>query len=321
MKIVVLDGYTLNPGDLDWNVFEGFGELEVYERTSPDQLLDRARGAEILLSNKTVIGENALDQLPGLQYIGVLATGYNVIDVNAAAKRGIVVSNIPSYGTSSVAQFTFALLLELCHRAGLHSDAVRDGEWGRSADWCFTKSSLIELSGKTLGIIGFGLIGQQTARIAQAFGMRIAVPDRGKPLPAEFGDARALSMERLFAESDVLSLHCPLTADTKGIVNRDTLRLMKKSALLVNTARGPLINDQDLADALNEGIIAGAALDVLSEEPPRTANPLIGARNCLITPHIAWSTREARTRLMETAADNVNCFLQGKPQNVVSPAL
>jgi glycerate dehydrogenase len=316
VKIVVLDGYTLNPGDVSWDELNRLGETVVYDRTAPEQLLERASGADVLFTNKTVLSAETFAQLPGLRFVGVLATGYNVVDVKAAAQHGVVVSNIPEYGTQAVAQFTIALLLELCSAVGRHSEEVKQGAWASSPDWCFTRSPLIELAGKKMGVIG-----QQMARIADALGMNIIVPERGKPLPDTFAQARKVQMKELFAQADVISLHCPLTPDTQGIINRGSLQLMKSSAFLLNTARGALIVDQDLADALNDGQIAGAGLDVLTVEPPRQGNPLIGARNCIITPHIAWAAKEARIRLMETAADNLKAFLAGKPQYVVSPAL
>nr|WP_275983927.1 D-2-hydroxyacid dehydrogenase [Paenibacillus hamazuiensis] len=316
-----MDGYALNPGDLSWSGLAELGETVIYDRTAPGQLPERAQGADMLFTNKTVLDEAALASLPGLRYIGVLATGYNVVDVQAAAKRGVVVTNIPGYGTNSVAQHAFALLLELCNRVGLHGEAVNAGEWQRSAEWCFMKSPLTELAGKTMGIVGFGSIGRQVARIASAFGMNAFVPDRGKPLPAEFAAyVRAVPLERLLGEADVISLHCPLTPETQGLIRRETLQLMKPSALLVNTARGALIVEEDLAEALNEGRIGGAALDVLAQEPPKAGSPLIGAKNCIVTPHIAWGTKEARARLMDLAVQNAKAFLQGKPIHVVSPA-
>jgi len=306
MKITVLDGYCLNTGDLSWDPLRTFGEVEVFDRTPADQAVERAAGSAIVLTNKTPLPAAALDQLPDLRYIGVLATGYNVIDIEAAKRQGIVVSNVPTYGTASVAQFVFALLLELCHHVQLHADAVRAGEWTHSPDWCFSKSPLIELEGKTMGIVGYGRIGRQTARIAEAFGMSVLWWDRPPGLS---------SLDDLLRQSDVLSLHVPLSEETRGLINTQTLALMKPTAILINTSRGPLIQEADLAAALNSGRIAGAALDVLSMEPP-PENPLLAARNCLITPHMAWATTEAR-RLMSSVIENVGAFLSGRPQNVV----
>lgn len=318
MKIVVLDGYCLNPGDLGWDALRNLGELEVFDRTSPGQVVERAAGAEIAFTNKTPFTAATLEQLSTLRYIGVLATGYNIVDVKAAHAKGVVVSNIPTYGTASVAQFVFALLLELCHNVKLHADAVRAGEWTRNPDWSFWKSPLMELANKTMGVIGFGRIGRQTARIADAFGMRVIAHDTIQTNPPDYPGFRWATRDELLRESDVVSLHSPLFPDTQGMINAATLSLMKPTAFLINTSRGPLVVDQDLADALNAGTLAGAALDVLSVEPPPAANPLLSARNCLVTPHIAWATREARSRLMDIAVENLKAFLAGHPENVVS---
>jgi glycerate dehydrogenase len=316
MKITVLDGYCLNTGDLSWDPLRAFGEVEVFERTPAEQVVERAAGAAIVLTNKTPLPAAALDQLPDLRYIGVLATGYNVIDIEAAKRKGIVVSNVPTYGTASVAQFVFALLLELCHHVQLHADSVRAGEWTSSPDWCFSKSPLIELEGKTMGIVGYGRIGRQTARIAQAFGMRVLWWDRLPSLSS--ADCQGVpTLEQLLSESDVVSLHVPLSAETHEMINARTLALMKPTAILINTSRGPLIQEADLAATLNASRIAGAALDVLSMEPPPLENPLLTARNCLITPHMAWATTEARRRLMSAVIENVAAFLSGQPKNVV----
>jgi glycerate dehydrogenase len=317
MKIVVLDGYALNPGDLSWDDLRRCGEVEVHDRTREDQVLERAAGAGMLLTNKTPLSAATLRALPDLRYIGVLATGYNIVDTAAARQGGVTVTNIPTYGTSSVAQFAFALLLELCHHVGLHGEAVREGEWSRSADWSFWKTPLMELSGKTMGIVGFGRIGRQTGAIASAMGMRVIAHDAVQLNPPDYEGFRWASLDELAAESDVVSLHCPLFAENKGMINRERLGRMKKNALLLNTSRGPLVVDQDLADALNEGVIAGAGLDVLSAEPPLASNPLLSARNCIVTPHIAWATREARKRLLDLAVDNVRSFLAGQTQNTV----
>jgi glycerate dehydrogenase len=317
MKIVVLDGYCLNPGDLSWDALREFGDVEVFDRTAEPDVVPRAAGAAIALTNKTPLSAASLRQLPDLRYIGVLATGYNVVDVAATGQQGIVVSNIPTYGTASVAQFVFGLLLELCHNVRLHADAVRAGEWSRSADWSFWKSPLVELAGKTMGIIGFGRIGRQTGRIADAMGMRVIANDTYQGNPPAYEGFRWASVEEVLRESDVVSLHSPLFRETQGMINARSLALMKPSAFLINTSRGPLVVDQDLADALNAGRLAGAGLDVLSVEPPAESNPLLTARNCLVTPHIAWATREARSRLMDAAVQNVAAFLEGKAQNVV----
>ncbi|WP_274363123.1 D-2-hydroxyacid dehydrogenase [Paenibacillus thermotolerans] len=317
MKIVVLDGFTLNPGDLSWSALQELGDVTVYERTSPDLIIERAQHAGLVLTNKTPLRGDTLRKLPNLKYIGVLATGYDVVDVEEAAALRIPVTNVPAYSTDSVAQLVFALLLELCHRTGMHSDASRGGEWSSSADFSFWKSELIELTGKTLGIVGMGRIGEQVARIAQAFRMNVVAYTRsGKPSPVE--GVRMVSLDELVRTSDVVSLHCPLTAETEGMIDSSLLERMKPSAFLINTARGKLIKERDLADALNGGIIAGAALDVLSVEPLPANHPLLAAANCIITPHIAWATREARGRLMEVAAGNVRAFLSGKPVNVVN---
>ncbi len=317
MKIVVLDGYCLNPGDLSWDRLRGVGEVEVFDRTPADQVVARARGAVIALTNKTPFKADTLARLPDLKYIGVLATGYNIVDVEAARGHGITVTNIPTYGTASVAQFVFALLLELCHNVRLHADAVRAGEWSRNADWSFWKSPLVELAGKTMGVIGFGRIGRSVGRIADAMGMKVIANDTFQGNPPEYPDFRWAPVDELLRESDVVSLHSPLFPETQGMINARTLALMKPSAFLINTSRGPLVVDQELADALNAGIIAGAALDVLSVEPPAESNPLLSARNCLVTPHIAWATREARARLMDLAMSNISGFLSGNAQNVI----
>ena len=317
MRIVVLDGYCLNPGDLSWDALREFGDVEIFERTPADRVAERAGGAAIALTNKTPFPADVLAQLPELRYIGVLATGYNVVDIEAAHRHAITVTNIPTYGTASVAQFVFALLLELCHHAGLHADAVRGGEWSRSQDWSFWKSPLIELEGKTLGVIGFGRIGRSVGRIADAMGMKVIASDTYQADPPPYEGFRWVPVEELLRESDVVSLHAPLFAETQGMINARSLALMKPSAFLINTSRGPLIVDQDLADALNAGRLAGAALDVLSVEPPAAANPLLSAAHCLVTPHMAWATREARARLMDLAMGNISAFLSGNPRNVI----
>jgi glycerate dehydrogenase len=318
MKIVVLDGYTLNPGDLDWGGLKGLGDVAVYDRTPAELIVERSKGAEILFTNKTPLNEHTFAQLPGLKYIGVLATGYNVVDIEAARLRNITVTNIPTYGTFSVAQMTFAILLELCNHVQEHSNAVHKGHWTNSKDFCFWNYPLIELSGKTMGIIGFGRIGQKVAEIAAAFGMNVLAYDVVKNSQLRQDNFKWAELDVLLAESDVVSLHCPLFPATKGIINKDSLNKMKKTAFLINTSRGPLIVDEDLSAALNNGIIAGAGLDVLSEEPPKAENPLLEAKNCLITPHISWATKDARARLLDIAVDNLKSFIAGKPVNVVN---
>jgi len=316
MKLVVLDGHAANPGDLGWDAFQVLADCRVYERTSPDQIVARARGAELVLTNKTPLTAAILERLPGLRYVGVLATGTNVVDLAAARARGICVANVPAYGTRSVAQHTLALILEATNHVGLHAAGVREGAWTRSPDWCYWDRSLVELDGLTLGIIGCGNIGRQVASLARAFGMKIVAAARGN-VRSEDG-MLFLPVEQLLAASDIVSLHCPLTDATRGIINADMLALMKPSALLINTSRGPLIVEADLAAALRRGEIAGAALDVLSEEPPSADNPLLTAPRCLITPHQAWATVAARKRLLAMATENLRAFLRGTPVNVVS---
>ncbi len=318
MKIVILDGYTLNPGDLSWEPLQALGTCEIHERSSDGEVVSRAQGAEIVLTNKTVLSREQLFRLPDLRYIGVLATGYDIVDVAAARERGVPVTNVPAYGTRSVAQMTFALLLELAHRTGHHAQTVREGRWSRCPDFCYWDFPLIELDGLTMGIIGFGRIGQAVAELARTFGMNVIVstPRQGKAASAS--GVNFVEIDTLFSASDVVSLHCPLTAETKRMVNALRLGQMKQSAFLINTSRGPLIDETALANALNDGRIAGAALDVLSEEPPPESHPLYSAKNCFITPHIAWATRAARARLMDTAVANVRAFLGGKLQHVVN---
>ncbi|MCC6293833.1 MAG: D-2-hydroxyacid dehydrogenase [Bryobacterales bacterium] len=314
MKIVILDGYCLNPGDLSWDGLRALGSVTVHDRTAAADTATRLAGAEIVFTNKTALTAEVFAATPTLRYAGVLATGYNIVDVAAARARGITVTNIPTYGTASVAQHAFALLLELTQHVGLHDQAVRGGEWSRSPDWCFSKTPLVELSGKTLGIVGYGRIGRATAAIGRAFGMRIVAADARQ----EGDGAEWRGIDELLGESDAVSLHCPLTPETNGLMNAARLRLMKPTAFLLNTSRGPLIVNQDLADALNAGVIAGAGLDVLDVEPPQHGNPLIGAKNCIVTPHMAWATREARARLMDIAVENLRAFLSGVPVNTVS---
>ena len=318
MKIVVLDGYTLNPGDLTWDGLKKFGDVTIYDRTPPDKVVERAAGATVLFSNKTPIGEEALNQLDDLRFIGVLATGYNVINTEVAKARGVIVANVPGYGTTAVVQMTFALLLELCLHVQRHSDAVMDGKWAKSADWCFWDFPLVELSGKTIGIIGFGRIGQQVGDVATAFGMKIIGSGRTETDQSHRKNFRWAPVAELLAQSDVVSIHCPLFPETKGLINKESLKTMKRSAFLLNTSRGPIIVDQDLADALNNEVIAGAGIDVLSVEPPSADNPLFKAKNCIITPHIAWATKEARERLMDITLQNLSAFINGNPVNVVN---
>lgn len=318
MKIVVLDGHTENPGDLSWGGFEALGEFTCYDRTPADQILSRIGDAEIIITNKTPITRATLEACPNMKYIGVLATGYNVVDVAAAKEHGVVVTNIPTYGTDSVAQFAFAMLLEICHHVQHHSDAVHEGRWEHNQDWCFWDYPLIELAGKTMGIIGYGRIGQSTGRLAQAFGMKVLANDTFQNPALENENCRYVERDELFRESDVIALHCPLFPDTEGIINRDTIAKMRDGVIILNNSRGPLIVEQDLADALNSGKVAAAAVDVVSTEPIRGSNPLLSAKNCLITPHISWAPKESRERLMNIAVDNLRAFLEGNPVNVVN---
>lgn len=313
MKIVVLDGYTENPGDLSWDALAAQGELTVYDRTPPAEILARVGDAEIVYTNKTPLTRETLAACERLRYVGALSTGYNVVDADAAKELGIAVTNIPAYSTAAVAQFVFALLLEVCHRVGHHSRAVHEGRWANSIDFCFWDYPLIELAGKTMGIIGYGRIGRATAAIARSFGMRVLAHSRRGNDPA------CVPLETLLAESDVVSLHCPLTAESKGMIDRQAIAQMKDGVILINTARGPLIQEEDLRDALLSGKVYAAAVDVVSVEPIRPDNPLLGLENCLITPHIAWAPKETRTRLMEVAAENLRQFLAGTPQNLVNP--
>lgn len=318
MKIVVLDGYAANPGDMSWQPLERLGRLTVYDRTKAEEVAERAAEAEAVLTNKTPIDAEALNRLPKLRYIGVLATGYNIVDIEAAAKRGIVVTNVPDYSSMSVAQLVFALILEHCHRVQRHADAVNAGEWAASPDFTFSKSPLVELAGKTIGIVGFGEIGRQTARLATAFGMNVMVHTRTERRVAGLEHVSYVTLEELLRRSDIVSLHCPLTPETKEMINRETIAMMKRTALLINTARGGHIAEADLAEALREGRIAGAGLDVLSVEPPAADHPLIGLDNCIVTPHIAWATREARARLIGMAAFNLERFIAGETVNRVN---
>ncbi|HWR10569.1 MAG TPA: D-2-hydroxyacid dehydrogenase [Rectinemataceae bacterium] len=317
MRIVILDGYTENPGDLSWAGFAEIGPLTVYERTASDRIVQRIGDAEAVITNKVPIARATLDACPRVRYIGVLATGYNIIDVEACAEKGVVVSNIPTYGTNAVAQMTFALLLELCHHVGAHSESVFAGEWTKSADWSYWKYPLVELADKTMGVIGFGRIGQATARIAQAFGMKILANDERRIPELESETCRYVDLDVLFAHSDVISLHCPLLPSTQGIIDKHSISKMKDGVFIVNTSRGPLIVEEDLREALLSGKVGAAALDVVSSEPIKADNPLLKAQNCLITPHIAWAPRESRQRLMDIALENLKAFSDGKPVNVV----
>jgi glycerate dehydrogenase len=321
MKIVVLDGYTLNPGDLNWNGLEEIGECKVYDRTplgDKEEIIRRIGSAEVVFTNKTPLTEATFDACPSIRYIGVLATGYNIVDTVAAKIKGITVCNIPTYGTNAVGQFAIALLLEICHHVGHHNKAVHDGRWSSNPDWCFWDYPLIELAGKTMGIVGFGRIGQTTGTIAQALGMKILVYDSYKNNNLENENCRYADLDELLVNSDVISLHCPLFPETEGIINKDNIAKMKDGVIILNDSRGPLIVEQDLADALNTGKVYAAGLDVVSTEPIRDDNPLLKAKNCIITPHIAWAPKESRQRLMDIAAHNLKEFMIGNPINVVN---
>jgi glycerate dehydrogenase len=317
MKIVILDGHTANPGDLSWEAFTSFGNLEVFPRTSPEDIIGRLQGATVALTNKAPINRTTISTLPDLRYIGVCATGYNIVDIEAARERGIVVCNVPEYSTQEVSQAVFALLLELTNHTGHHAATVHAGRWSKSADFAYWDYPLIGLAGLTLGIVGYGRIGQMVGRIGQAFGMRILATRRNPP--ANSADrVQYVSLDALLRESDVVTLHCPLTPESKGLVNTEFLAKMKRTALLINTSRGGLVTESDLADALNQDRIAGAGLDVLSTEPPPPDNPLFSAKNCIITPHIAWAPKTARVRLLQITAENIRAWLNGTPQNVVN---
>ncbi len=319
-RIVVLDGYTLNPGDLTWAAFEALGQLTVHDRTPPAQITARAGHHQCVLTNKVELDEAVFAQLPDLKYIGVLATGYNIVDTDAAAKRNIPVTNVPTYGTDSVAQHATALMLEMVRHPGIHSVTVHEGKWSRSPEWCYALKPIWELTGKTLAVIGIGRIGRAFARIAAAMGMRIIAHDEYWPSAEQFDglEVESVDMDEAFRQGDVVTLHCPLTPQTDKLVNAERLAMMKPTSILINTSRGPLIDNKSLADALRNNVIAGAGLDVLDVEPPPADNPLIGAPNCIITPHISWYASEARQRLMNIAADNYKAFLDGSPVNVVN---
>ena len=321
MKIVVLDGYTENPGDLSWTELEKLGQLTVYDRTAYEEsplIAQRIGNAEIIVTNKTPISQQTLEQCPNLKLIAVLATGYNVIDCAAARKKGISVVNVPTYGTASVSQYSIALLLEICHHIGHHDQSVHAGNWANNADWCYWDYPLIELEGKTMGIIGFGRIGQAEGRIARALGMRVLAYDL---YPSDSGRAIGayVDLDTLYRQSDVISLHCNLTPENTRMINKDSIAKMKDGVILINNARGQLIDEQDVADALNSGKLAAAGLDVVYTEPIREDNPLLKAKNCIITPHISWAPKESRQRIMDITAENIRAFLAGRPQNVVNP--
>ena len=318
VRIVVLDGYALNPGDLSWDGLKALGDTKVYDRMPESQVVERASEANIVLTNKTPLRGETLAKLPRLRCVSVLATGYNIVDVETAKALAIPVCNVPAYGTHSVAQHTFALILELCHRVGMHADDVRAGGWAANPDWSYSQAPLVELAGKTLGLVGYGRIAQQTARIGAAFGMNVLAYSPSRQSGGD-GVARFATLAEVVSEADFLSLHCPLTPVNQGLINGDLLARMKRSACLINTARGGLVVERELADALNSGRLAGAGLDVLSTEPPAEDNPLLTATHCVVTPHNAWATREARSRLMAATVENVRAYLSGEPRNVVNP--
>lgn len=320
MKIVILDSYTTNPGDLSWKFLSKYSDdIMIYPRTSKEDVIKRAKGAEILIINKTVLGQDKLNALaPELKYIGLQSTGYNVVDLKAATKNGVTVSNIPSYSTNAVAQLVFSFILQFTNKVNLHSESVYNGEWTECPDFCYWKAPLSELDGKTIGIIGFGSIGQRVAEIAEVFGMNVLFTSKSIKDTAKFKTARQVDLDTLLGKSDFVTCHCPLTDETTGLINLDNLRKMKKSAVLINTSRGPVVNENDLSYALNNDIIAGAGLDVLSEEPPKADNPMFKAKNCYITPHIAWASKETRARLINILDSNIEHFLSGNTQNKVN---
>lgn len=317
MNIVVLDGYTLNPGDLSWDELDELGNVTIYDRTKASDLIERSINADILITNKTILDRDTINQLPKLKYIGVLATGYNVVDIKAAAEKNIIVTNVPSYSTKSVAQMVFALILELTLNVGMHSESVKNEEWSESPDFSYWKTPLIELDGLSLGIIGYGQIGRAVAKLGNSFGMKIFVNTRSKIIDQE-GFISQVTFSELFNLSDIITLHLPLTEKSKNMITKTQLAQMKKSAYLINSSRGPLVNEEDLAEALNNNKIAGAGLDVLSSEPPSNSNPLLKAKNCIITPHIAWATQASRKRLMSIAVNNIKAFFNNQPQNIVN---
>lgn len=317
MKIVILDGYTTNPGDVGWGELPGLGDCTIHDYSKTNQIIERAKDAEVVLTNKTIIGKEIFKGLPKLKMISVLATGYNIVDVEAANEAGVVVSNVPTYGTNSVAQMAFAHILEFAQHVGYHSETVRNGRWSKSRDFCYWDFPMVELSGLTVGIVGFGRIGQATAKIALGFGMKVIACD---PVitKSPLGDVRITNLEIVFKESDFVSLHCNLTAENKGFVNKQLLATMKKTAYLINTSRGPLINEADLLEVLNKGVIAGAGLDVVTVEPPAADDPLHKAKNCQITPHISWATTAARKRLVDITIGNIKAYISGRPVNIVN---
>ena len=318
MDIVILDGYTTNPGDLSWEKFSEFGTVTSYDYTPSDLVVERCKNADIIIDNKVVLSKDIIEQLPKLKYIGMLSTGFNVVDIEYANSKGIIVSNVPTYSTSAVAQLTFALILETYNQVAVHSKAVHDGEWTNCRDFCFQKTPLIELNGKTIGLIGYGKIGSEVAKIADAFSMNILcyVPST-KPHPG-YKKFKFVSLDELARNSDIVSLHCPLTPQTQGIINKEFISKMKNNAIVINTSRGPSIDEEALANAINNGRIAGAGVDVLSTEPPKADNPLLSCRKCFITPHIAWAGFETRERLLGVVYDNLKSFVEGNPQNIVN---
>ncbi|MBC8061505.1 MAG: D-2-hydroxyacid dehydrogenase [Clostridiaceae bacterium] len=316
MKIVVLDGHTLNPGDLSWEKLNDLGDVTIYDRTASRQIMERAKGADIILVNKTILTKEIINKLDNLKYIGVLATGYNVVDIEATIKKGIVVTNVPNYSSNSVAQLVFAFILEFCNRVGDHSNSTRKGEWFNKKDFCYWKYPIMELSGKNIGIIGYGNIGKKVALLAEAYEMNILIHSRSKK-EKENVNVKQVTLEELLTKSDFVTIHCPLNEETRNLINKDSLNLMKSSSYLINTSRGSIINEVDLAFALDAHSIAGAGLDVISIEPPKENNPLFLAKNCIITPHIGWASKEARGRLLNIAIENINSFLEGRPENVI----
>ncbi|XCF07831.1 D-2-hydroxyacid dehydrogenase [Tamlana crocina] len=320
MKIVVLDGFTLNPGDLNWNDIKQFDDLTVFDRTpcNDEDIINNIGDSKIIFTNKTPINRSVIDSCPNLEYIGVLATGFNIIDTEYAKRKKITVTNVPDYSSTAVAQFTLALLLEMCHHIGEHNNAVKNGDWISSKDFSFWNYPLIELAGKTMGIIGFGKIGKATAKLALAFGLKIKVYNRTVYSEFENDHLKFVSLEELLNTSDIISLHCPLTPETENLINQSSIKKMKDGTMLINTSRGPLINENDLVEALNNRKLSAAALDVISSEPMKENNPLLKARNCIITPHIAWAPKEARTRLMQTTIENLAAYIEGNPKNVVN---
>ena len=321
MKIVILDGYTENPGDLSWEGLEKLGDLTVYDRTSltdVQEVIDRIGDAEIVFTNKTPMPREVFDTCTNIRYVGVLATGYNVVEVDAAKEKNIPVCNIPTYGTAAVGQFAIALLLEICHHVGHHDKAVHEGRWENNPDWCFWDYPLIELDGKVMGIIGYGRIGQATGRIAQALGMKVLAYDAYRNPALESETCQYADLDEVLAKSDVIALHCPLFSETEGMINRESIAKMKDGVIILNNSRGPLIVEKDLAEALNSGKVAAAGLDVVSTEPIKGENPLLKAKNCILTPHISWAPKESRQRLMDIAVDNLEAFLRKEAQNVVN---